>query len=706
MSPASTVRKSLLIILLITVVVLALILATLSTTVPVIAKHYLSNYDIDLTIGELDINLLNAGFVINNISIADITSEQKLTIASVEIEIALREMINNKVFFVEQFDIRNANIPVVKKEGQYWLAGIDLERFNNSEPKASENETTAEQSQPLPTFGWQELSLTDIAIRYTDEDILNTNSKSQAVNSEKVSAVNTIDAIDLTVTQLSIGPLHSTLPKEKTPLQAEFRLLDAQLTFAGDISPLDKGRQGHLSTSLKTVDIARFLALAKSQAMEIPEPVSQLAGELAYQGRIDWWLTEQRIFVNALASDLTIVDLALSLDKPSQMDPKNGAPNRTEADQSLGGKIQLLAEEIKFAVNPLSIKATQLELISPDFYYRDNNLEPAVSIDLSQLSITVDQYDNAVKAKNQPSAIALKTKMGEFGSLEGLFQLALNDIKQTGTVSLEGEQINLSQFSGFAASAIGKKIDKGALDFTLDANINAGMIDSELKLEAHQFSLKKAKSPKKTGETQIANQSGGFESELGMPINTALNLLRDKDDTVRLSIPVNGPVDDPKIRLNRIVNKALFKALKTAVMTQVGPLMALSALDKVQSLRDAAKLKPVVYAPLEEQLPEDQIASVDKLVTFMNKREKIKINICGRASNKEFLSAQQQESLSDEPISLSEQQQTDLTELANNRAVAIKRYFIDHGVDGKRLILCAAEIDDSNSAKPRVDFSL
>jgi hypothetical protein len=38
--------------------------------------------------------------------------------------------------------------------------------------------------------------------------------------------------------------------------------------------------------------------------------------------------------------------------------------------------------------------------------------------------------------------------------------------------------------------------------------------------------------------------------------------------------------------------------------------------------------------------------------------------------------------------------------------VFAKNHLIEKGIDGKRLILCAAEIDSSEAATPRVDFSL
>ena len=196
-----------------------------------------------------------------------------------------------------------------------------------------------------------------------------------------------------------------------------------------------------------------------------------------------------------------------------------------------------------------------------------------------------------------------------------------------------------------------------------------------------------------------------------MPLNTALNLLRDKDDTIRLKIPVKGPVDDPSININSIINKAIFKTFKTAVISQLGPLMALSALDKVKSLSDAAKLKPATFLPLQAELAGEELAVLDNLASFLAKRERIKLNVCGVATATEVLpplatTAESGETVQSKPAELSTAQTEQLLAIAKARGVYAKNYLIDKSIDGKRLILCAAEIDNAADKKPRVDFSL
>lgn len=687
-------------LLLLLIILMALALSTLNYSLPRIAQKVLADYNIDFTVEAIDVKLLRGELTIKNLAARDRDSADALTIDALGISVAVREAIRNKVLRVDVLDVRGVEIPVRHSSEQLTIAGIDAQRFaaNKMQPEP-EPELVTESS--ISAFGWSAIELRDIDIRYTR---LGATAQAAPVT------------IPVTLHAISLGEFSSVSSKTPTPIQVKLLAANINASFVGNATPLDSGRSGHISVKLANINLKELIALASDMAIEIPDTLSELNGLIDYEGRIDWWISDARTFINLNASQLTAQQLFIALTK----------------EKTASGNIQLNARTIKVALNPFSVALTDLEVFDSDLMYSDNSLSSAAEIQLDKINLAFDALDLA--EPKQISTLALVARLGDFGKLQAKGKLSLLDPRSSGQLTFAGEQLNLTDFSGFSQAALGRTIRKGALDFNFDAVIAEGMIDSKLNLEAHQLSLDKIKkSVVGTSQTQpLANTAGqmvgvaeprsGFESELGMPLNTALNLLRDKDDTIRLKIPVKGPVDDPSINVSSIINTAIFKTFKTAVITQVGPLMALSALDKVKSLSDAAKLKPAVFAPGQTELDASELKIIDKLADFMTTRERIKLNVCGVANmadlNPQPMNSAVREQVakraaeraaSNEQLAApapTAEQTRQLQELAKARGIYAKNRLIDKAIDGKRLILCAAEIEARLDTEPRVDFSL
>lgn len=318
---------------------------------------------------------------------------------------------------------------------------------------------------------------------------------------------------------------------------------------------------------------------------------------------------------------------------------------------------------------------------------RYDAVEPVVDLDLDDLSLKVDVLD--LPALSQPLAATLTTGVGRFGQLEVNASGTFTPDNPIGTAEISAEQINLPELSGLAKLVVGKYIERGALDLQASGSVgDQGVLDAKAEIELHQLSFG-------------ADFGGGtsMAQELGMPLNTALNLLRDKDDTVRIDLPVSGDLSNPQFDIQGVINKALLNGVKTAVVSQVGPLMAISAIGKIGKLTDALKLKPIDYAAGATELPEDEEARdrVQKIRDLLERRPRIRLNICGIAGRSEGAPPEVE-------VELGDAARAQLLEAAQARSENAKAWFIEQGVDGKRLIICAPELDDG--AMGRVEFSL
>jgi hypothetical protein len=215
-----------------------------------------------------------------------------------------------------------------------------------------------------------------------------------------------------------------------------------------------------------------------------------------------------------------------------------------------------------------------------------------------------------------------------------------------------------------------------------------------------------------------------------VPLDTALDTLRDKNNTIKLEIPVAGNVNDPKFSVNDAVSQALAKGV------QKGALSYLTlALQPYGTLITAAKyageaatrvqLNPVEFEPGQSVLDDSDREYLDKVAKVLKDRPKIAIKLCGVAASQDQLFFQQQQQKQQQqqqqqqqaaktpaqaqagsPLEAPVVDETQLSEIAEQRAAAVKDFLIEkHKVPASRLVGCLPQLEiDDAKAKPRTDL--
>ena len=537
------------------------------------------------------------------------------------------------------------------------IAGINPTQFNNTKSNTETNTSNSIDKPPVH-YGWDSIALNDIRLHIKQADA----------------------QLPIDLNSLLIGKLDSEQAKLATSIQSSIKLPDLALTFGGEIKPLDIGSPGHIFAKINLENLQTIRQIANLFQAKLPHALEHSYGNIETTSQLAWWLSEQQRFVK-------LKDTAIHLNKIESKSLSADSQSTLSTDSSIN------AAQINLSFEPFAIQAKELSLTDSQINFIDDSLDPNANIHLKNINLTLDQFDT--NNTNKPSQLTLSAQLNEYGKLNGTASLNLLNELISGNIELTGEQINLSDFSGFAKNSIGKHIDKGALDFNFSGNLSNNKIDSSAKLEAHQLSL--------SGD--FGNKSD-FADELGMPINTALNLLRDKDDTVRLKIPVQGDLNDPDIKINAIVNKAIFSTVKTAVISQFGPLILLTALDKAKTLNDALKLKPIEFTPDSTIISPAAQENLNQMTKLLESRPNMKITLCGYATTTEWFTHTNQEQTNASKAQLGEKALAHLNQLAQSRSNAVKDYFITQSIDGKRLIPCSPRITEEADALPKVEIDL
>ncbi|HEA25900.1 MAG TPA: DUF748 domain-containing protein, partial [Ectothiorhodospiraceae bacterium] len=298
----------------------------------------------------------------------------------------------------------------------------------------------------------------------------------------------------------------------------------------------------------------------------------------------------------------------------------------------------------------------------------------------------------------------------------------------------------LSTLSSYSVPLMGYTLTSGQLDAIAEVKMGKGKIDGELRLTLNALEVesvvkeqpKTEDSKESDAQAEQSTQSDqaktpkDLDSQLNIPLGTALNMLRDKNRTIKLTIPISGDSDNPDIDPSDVINTAIAKAMKEGAMSyliaSLQPYGALISLVKMAG--DAAmkvRLEPITFDSASTSVSDKTKAYLPKVVKLMADRPELNIKVCGVAveSDHQTLLAEatalaEREALkkkvpkgqsASKPVipTISDEQ---LLELAKARVAAVKELLITElKADATHLIDCQPSINrDTDENPPRVEL--
>jgi hypothetical protein len=281
--------------------------------------------------------------------------------------------------------------------------------------------------------------------------------------------------------------------------------------------------------------------------------------------------------------------------------------------------------------------------------------------------------------------------------------------------------------SPYIVRQIGYEVRSGQLDLTLALQAKQGVLQGVSQLMIRSLDLDPADAAK----------TAHLEKKLRVPLDTALSLLQDKENNIKLEVPISGDTSDPEFGLGDAIDDALIKAMKFSATTFLkyalqpyGTFLAVAELGvKAGKKVTAIRLDPVFFKPGSAHLPDGASPYLERVAELMKNRPRMRLELCGKAvetdrihdkqleaekaSSPERLAAQadgntlgsaekKDVASAGDPVFLGQEQ---LEGLARERASAIKRDLVKHrGIDARRLFICYPKIEGKKDDEPRVEL--
>ena len=312
--------------------------------------------------------------------------------------------------------------------------------------------------------------------------------------------------------------------------------------------------------------------------------------------------------------------------------------------------------------------------------YRDNSLQPALTVDLSKIRFSLLGLDSS--RPDQDSQISYSAHYGEHGkiALEGTARPLLQKISFNLKGDIKG--LDLRNISAIAREAMGHAIKSGQLDAELKLQAEKNELNSELDLSLYHFELKAIS----------AVDQEKIDADFGFPLNASLSLLRDSDNTIRLKIPVTGDLANPDLDVNDAITKVTSEAITAAIINYYTPFGLVSVVGGLIDLASALSFEPVVFNVASDSLDNAANDNLDELIKLMNERPGVHLTLCALTN-----SADRQALLPDtagvsaDELKLTAEQQSSLLALGENRSRNVKQYLVGRKIGASRLIICNAE---------------
>ncbi len=660
-------------ILLWALVFIAALLLLLRLSLPFAVKQgataWFDKQGLQANIADVSFDFSDGVATLAGLSVTDrATGRDALRLDSVSVGWSWRAL-TNRLAHIRYVSLHGLSLHIARRDDVLTVAGINLSPADN----ASSASTTAETTSP-PDWRAQlgAVNLSDVHVCYTDTHDAMLDYCMQLQNLDWSGSL-----------QYDLSQSEAGTP----PVNAQGRLAVSQLLV----------HNNHLERDLLTVKTLSLSDLELDSIRSLDIATLELESVRLLQRETDSPAPEITRFDKLAIYKLALQDAnRLSIDRISldghnlvMLKRKNGrfeyedwlpasSDNQTDNNQSTNASTGAQATSetdtpFTFAVNQFDYATDNSLLLI------DNTMSQPFKVNVNHIKLTASHINNS-KPK-QAIDIRFHATYNQHGVID--LQGAVQPFGRTRSFDIEGKLagIDLRSISAFTRDAIGHSVKSGQLDAKLKLRAEKDKLDSMLDLSLHHFEFKAL-------SKQDAEK---LDAAFGFPLNTSLRLLKDRDDSIRLSIPVTGDLDNPDFDPQDAINKALSKAITAAVINYYTPYGLVVAADALFSLATTLRFDPAVFEPGSAVLSDEHGKALQKIASLMQQRPGVHLTLCGYSNAQDLKQLYPDIKTTDAP--LSDEQRQRLLQLADKRAQAVKQALINNKVDASRLVLCEPEYD-------------
>ena len=603
-----------------------------------------------LVLGEqssVSINPFATKVEIRDLHLVDKGQEMLLKVAQADFDIALLKLFSNHLHFNE--------IKVSGLETRVSYAGGELVIGNDYRlPKTDgDQEATevSEKGEPM-RITVQQMEVSDTRVNALIES-------------------NPIDLLlnNLTLTEVVVTPEQTDLELVLDALinQGE---VDTKLVFNGD----GKSNNIDLDLALSKFPISSFKGF-------LPDDFKQSAGQASFNGKLEIVQQASSLNVNSDAISIALSEGAYA-NEAFSVALDTLAFELEDIDVSL---INSSVDEEK----TLNVSIGNIRNVGQsNFDFVDQKLGSEQSLLLQELGIGPIETASV----DSETHFSLKAKDANYLDLNLSGSLQPFAEKVNGVIEGKVNEVSLPLVSPYLHDALGFGLKSGQIDVELDVKVAQDQLAGASNLHIRGLEMNASKE-----QTQSTIKDGQ-----AMPLNMALNMLKDGQGNIELDIPVSGDISDPSFGLNSffalVIKKAIMLQAKNYLINTFVPYanvvtVVMSGAEHLLKVR----LEPLTFEPGDAQISKAQSTYLSELSNLLKDKPELQIKTCAVSAKSD--------------LKLESNQQVDesgfktLRKLSEQRQQNLKRYLVESaGIASSRVLFCEPEFDEGAGTTPRIEL--
>ncbi|EIM63040.1 DUF748 domain-containing protein [Desulfobacter postgatei] len=294
------------------------------------------------------------------------------------------------------------------------------------------------------------------------------------------------------------------------------------------------------------------------------------------------------------------------LNKNAQLNYKEIMVEQPEDKTVPKGKTKTESAPVKEGGSIPHIRINAITLQGGHINFSDYFTQPNFTANMTEIAGSLTGLSSMGKAHAQ---LVLKGVHGGYAPLDITGQLDPLKDKRFLDLTISFKNIELPKFNVYSKKYLGYEIEKGKLILELHYNINGDKLNSNNHVLFDQLTLGKKVESKDASS---------------LPLEFAVSLLKNSKGEIDLNLPITGDLSDPKFHFGKVVGTVL-KNFIMGIVT--APFKFLGNLVGVGSGQD---LGYVEFDPGKSQLDQAQKDKLNKLVTVLDKRTNLKLEILSR----------------------------------------------------------------------------
>lgn len=335
-----------------------------------------------------------------------------------------------------------------------------------------------------------------------------------------------------------------------------------------------------------------------------------------------------------LRANLTRLENGLIAGVPSTESVASKAGGAMDAELSDSGSAAA-AEEAGLIVHidgiTMADSSTGATAASQIQWY-DLAVAPAHKSILTLTAVSVGELDSAalLNETGKPVPVSIAASLDDYNTIEFTAKAGLRQSLPEGSFTLKVRQLNLPPFSPYVVQAMGYNVQKGMMKLDSNINIVNGQMQGKalLVLQNSRF------------EPEDQDTIDRVSKQIAMPVETALSVLKDDNNNLRIDVPLSGAVNDPDIGIQDIIQQVTKKAVRTATLFYLkqafqpyGALISIASLAGDQLF--AIRLEPLTFTEQNSVLSSEHQAYLDKVATTMTSKTELELQVCPVVSEAE-----------------------------------------------------------------------